>query len=155
MKRLTYLAVVAMAALGLLISTCFAQAPGALQEYQISLDPCLNHNVAKSSAAISISTATTTTLVAATTGKAIYVCDIAVTMSGTNPTGTFVQGTTITNPCDTGPSNLTGAMSPSATVGNLKLGYGGTVLKTAKSAALCVTSAATTAIYGLITYVKQ
>jgi hypothetical protein len=156
MKRTTLLMLLVAAFLGLMFSTCFAAGGGVqLQEYAITADPCLNHNTVKVSATISITTATTTNLVATSGTKKVYVCDVAVTMSGTNPTATFITGTTTTNPCDTGASNLTGAMSPSATVGNMKLGYGGTVMKTAAGGALCVTTGATTAVYGLITYVAQ
>ena len=155
MKKATLYLLLAVAVFGLMFSTCYAGPSIITTEFGVSADPCLNHNTVKSSAAISISTATTTSLVAASGTKKIYVCDVAVTMSGTSPTATFITGTTTTTACDTGPSNLTGAMTPSATVGNMKLGYGGTVMKTAAGGALCVTSAATTAIYGLVTYVQQ
>jgi hypothetical protein len=120
-----------------------------------TLDPCMDPNVAKSSVALSVVTATTTALVATSTTKTIYVCGVSATMSGTSPTATFITGTTVSNPCDTGASGLTGAMTPSATVGSINIGWGGTSMKTAAGGALCVTTAATTAIYGVLSYVQK
>lgn len=122
---------------------------------QAAADPCMDPNVAKSSVVLSIATATTTSLVATNGTKKIYVCGISATMAGTSPTATFITGTTASTACDTGASGLTGAMNPSATVGSINIGWGGTTMKTAAGGALCVTTAATTAIYGVLSYVQQ
>jgi hypothetical protein len=39
--------------------------------------------------------------------------------------------------------------------GSINIGWGGTSMKTAAGGALCVTTAATTAIYGVLSYVQK
>jgi len=56
-----------------------------------------------------ITTQTTTLLIAAVTGKQIFICGITQAASGglaASGTATFVYGTQTTNPCDTGQTTI-------------------------------------------------
>lgn len=118
-----------------------------------ALDPCQNPNVAKSSVAISVSSATTTSLVAVSGSTKVYVCGFVVNAVGTAPTALFEYGTS-TN-C-TGTSALTGAMEPSATVGTITMGFGGTLFTAPASNGVCLVSGGTvTTETGVLTYVQQ
>jgi hypothetical protein len=46
-------------------------------------------------------------------------------------------------------------MIPSATVGSLHLGYGGTLMTTNASDELCITAGGTASVQGVVTYVQQ
>ncbi len=118
-------------------------------------DPCQNPHVAKSSAVINVGAATTGSLVAASSGKAIYVCGYTASLGGTTPTVKFVQGTTSSTACDTGPADLSGAMAP--TSGSIwSAGFGGTLIQTSAGNALCATTTgASSSFQGRITYVQQ
>jgi hypothetical protein len=118
-------------------------------------DVCMNPSIAKSSASISISTATTTLLVAAVAAKIIYVCSLNFTTGGTTPTYQFKYGTQVTNPCDTGPANLSGAFAPTSGSTFLAMGSG-VLMQTIASQQLCVTTGGTIpAANGFISYVQQ
>lgn len=81
--------------------------------------------------AISVSTATTTavSLASAVAGRAAHVRAYSLVAAGTT-TVQFVYGTQVTNPCDTGQTALSGAMSMAAN-GSLSVGNGGADLITA------------------------
>ena len=117
-------------------------------------DPCYNPLVSKSSVALTISTATTTQLVALSAGKSIYVCNVSASMMGTTPAFTLEYGTG--SSCGTGTTALTGAYAPTAgsllTVG----GTGSVVVMAPAGNALCAVSGGTTPnIQGILTYVQQ
>ena len=124
-------------------------------------DPCQDVSAVKSSAAIAISTATTTQLVALSGTTAVYVCNYqAVAGAGTNPSLQFVYGTG--SNCGTGTTSLTGAMATGVTVSATAPGPifessgGNTLFKTAAGNALCLTTAGTTPNFqGWVTYVQQ
>lgn len=118
-------------------------------------DPCASPGIVKSSVALSQASSTTAAIVAASAGKKTYVCGFTASAVGTTPTFTFVTGTQTTTPCDTGPSNLSGAINPSATVGVMSYGPSHTAFSTAASGQLCLTTAATTDVAGVLTYVQQ
>lgn len=122
---------------------------------QAVADPCLNPEIMQSSAVVAQGASATTKLVEAVTGSAIYVCGFAATAAGTTPTFTFVRGTRVTADCDTGSGNLSGAMVPSATTGVISIGGRGTVLTAPASNQLCLTTAATTNIQGVLNYVQM
>jgi hypothetical protein len=72
--------------------------------YTQTSDPCQDTTVLKSSVAISISSATTTQLVAGVSGKTIYACKLIASLMGTTPTLQLATGdiTTPTNSTFTG-----------------------------------------------------
>lgn len=118
-------------------------------------DPCANPNVAKSSVALAISTATTTKVVALTSSQVIYVCGFSASMTGTAPTMQFVYGTNVSAECDTGATNLTGAYIPTSGA-YVQANAPMTMFKTAASKDLCIITTGTSpAINGVMTYVKQ
>jgi hypothetical protein len=76
---------------------------------QATLNPCSNP-ANFTPVNINISTATTTKILAHTTGKSAYVCHFNVLANGTN-TVTVKYGTKTTNECDTSTGYLVGAAS--------------------------------------------
>ena len=117
------------------------------------LDPCANPNVAKSSAAVNITSATTTQLVPVSATKTIYVCNLTASMMGTLPTLYLEYGTSTT--C-VGTTALTGVFAP--TSGSvLSLGWGGTVVTVAATNGLCIVTTGTgsPSFQGVLTYVQQ
>jgi hypothetical protein len=136
------------------ISITGTSAPGASNVEAIA-DPCASPSIAKSSAIINQGSSATTKVVDAVSTKAIYVCGFVATAVGTNPTFTWTSGTHTSADCDTGAALLSGAMNPSATVGSVSYALGTTAYKTAASAQLCLTTAATTSVQGVLTYVQQ
>lgn len=119
-------------------------------------DPCSNPNVTKSFGVVNISTATTTELVAAVTGQAVYMCAFTVTVAGTAPSMLFKTGTKVSTACDTGPTSQSGTyLPPTSTFVKLDAN-GGTLLTGAVSGELCVTSGGTgPSIQGNLVYVQQ
>ena len=100
---------------------------------------------------ISISTATTTQLVAAISSKAIYVTNFNIVAAGTGNIQ-FVYGTG--SACGTGTTNLTGAYNLTAQVG-LVAGIGnGAILVVPAGNALCVTTSAAVGMYGSLAYAQ-
>lgn len=121
-------------------------------------DPCQDPNVAKSSVAITISSATTTNLVSAVSAQKVYVCGFVVTYtSGTSPTIAFIYGTTASTACDTGATTLYPASAIPATAGQgLNVFPGHTLTSGATAKQLCVVSGGTTPTYnGILTFVQQ
>ena len=104
-----------------------------------------------SSAQLTISTATTTQIVALVAAKTIYVCGFVINGAGAT-TAKLVYGTG-TN-CATGLTNLTPAFTL-ATGSNVTLGGAlGYVMKTASANALCVTNSAAIAANVFVTYTQ-
>lgn len=118
-------------------------------------DPCDNPHIMQASAVINQGASATTKVVDVATGKAIYVCGFAATAAGTNPTFTFKSGTNVSADCDTGAATLSGAMVPTATTGVMSVGGRRTLLSTAVTKQLCLTTGATTSVQGVLNYVQQ
>lgn len=118
-------------------------------------DPCSNPSILKSSVAVNQASSTTAALVDTSASTVVYLCGFTASAVGTNPTFTLVSGTQTTTPCDTGAANLTGTINPSATVGMVNMGSGHTVASTGAGGQLCMTTAATTDVDGVLTYVQQ
>ncbi|MSV35459.1 MAG: hypothetical protein EXQ47_07655 [Bryobacterales bacterium] len=104
-----------------------------------------------SSALLTVSTATTTQIVALAAAKSIYICSLTINGAGTT-TGKLVNGTG-TN-CGTGQANLTpvfNLVAGSTVSAGSGLGY---VVKGASGAAVCVTNSAAVAVNVLISYTQ-
>jgi hypothetical protein len=114
-------------------------------------DPCENPNIVKSSAVISVASASTVQVIALSSGKSIYVCGVSDGSAGTTPSLVLLYGTG-TN-CGTGGTALTGAI-PFTSGSQLNLGWGGNIASTLVSNALCVTTVGA-GHYGMISYVLQ
>lgn len=114
-----------------------------------SVDPC--YISPKSTASIAISTATTTSLVAAVAGKAIYACGFTASIGATT-TVQFETGTGAA--CVTTQTALTGVFAPS-TGSLLALSGEGTKLTAPAGQPLCAVSTGTGGINGVLTYVQQ
>jgi hypothetical protein len=98
---------------------------------------------------ITVSSSTTTQLVAAVTGHQIYVCSLKLLNSG--GTSQFKYGTG-TN-CATGTTNLTGILSPTDNIGWPQSG-GFPQMTIPASQALCITGGASAAGTGFFSYVQ-
>lgn len=126
------------------------------------VDPCQSPNIAKSSVAISIATATTTSLVGVSGSTTVYVCGFVFTASQvitTANTLVFEYGTGAT--C-TSPTALTGTLGAGGiTAGEPILVHAGnagqTIFKSAASAGICALTAigASGSFQGVLTYVQQ
>lgn len=106
---------------------------------------------ADSSAAINVSTATTTQIVALSSTKKIYVTSLDVIAGGTGNI-TFVYGTGAS--CGTGTTSLTGAYNLTAQSGIAKGSGLGPVLVIPASNALCVTTSAAVQMSGSVSYTQ-
>ena len=103
------------------------------------------------SAQLTISTATTTQMVALVAAKSIYICGFVINGAGAT-TAKFVYGTGAN--CATGPVNLTPAFTL-ATGSNIVYGGGlGYITKTIAANALCVTNSAAVAANVLVSYTQ-
>jgi hypothetical protein len=123
--------------------------------YPVSADPCLNSNVAKKSAAISVSTSTVTSLIAAVTGKRVYVCNVAGAVQTATTFKLWSGITDATGACNTSKTALTGAMNMAANSAAY-LAYGGTVaVSSGSSTAVCMELGGANNFNGIITYVQQ
>lgn len=138
-----------------LTASCTVAMAGTQGQPSMTADVCQDSSIAKSSVAVNVGASTTAALVAAVTGKSVYLCSFAASAVGTNPTMTLKSGTQTTNPCDTGAVSLTGAMVPAAADGMVNLGVGSTITTAAAAKQLCLTTGATTSIQGVATYVQQ
>lgn len=145
-------------ALALLLAPCAAQAADVQ-------DPCTV--LPKSSAAISVSSATTTSLVAAAAGKAVYVCGYIVSnVPSATSAATFLFEYGTGASC-TSPTALTGTFGAGYTTATAPIVYvngngNGTILiapaaATAATAnGLCILTAGTTVnIQGVVSYVQN
>ena len=165
MKHVYVLSAIAGMLLGLCILAVVLPHPAAAQGPFVGpvpiVDPCVNPATVKSSASISVASATTTQLVALAAGKAIFVCGYSATINSSATTAStivFEYGTG--SSCGTGTTVLTGAMgTENAAAGAgilLTNGYPGTIFTAPTGNALCVLTAGTTvALHGYITYVQQ
>jgi hypothetical protein len=113
-------------------------------------DPCMDRTIAKTNVAVSITSATTTLLVDASTGKKIYPCNFQATV-GASTTVSFEYGTKVSTDCDTGPTLMTGVFTP-ATAAELTVSDLG---PTPVSQQFCAVSTGTGGIKGVLTYVQQ
>ncbi len=118
-------------------------------------DPCTLSTVPKSSVVVNVGSATTVKLVDVSASTTVYACGFAASITGTTPSVTFLYGTHTTTDCDTGATNLTGAIAP--TSGSfIRLGDGAVIMKTAAAKQLCVTTGGTgPSLQGVLTYVQQ
>lgn len=123
-------------------------------------DPCTS--ASKSSAAISVTSGTTTSLVAVSGSTTVYVCGFAITIAPsavTAATALFEYGTGAT--C-TSPTVLTGTfgngdLTSAAGVAPILYGNGSaTVFKSVASAGICILTAGNAvSVQGVLTYVQQ
>jgi hypothetical protein len=125
-------------------------------------DPCASSGVAKASAAINITTAATTALVAPSAGLTVYVCSFSMTISQVVTTANtikFVRGTGAT--CGTGTADLTGAFGTGGVTAAPPIvvasGAGNTQFKGSSGDGVCATTTigASAAFVGVLTYVQQ
>lgn len=126
-------------------------------------DPCAGGSVAKSSVAISVTSATTTSLVAASGTTTVYVCGYSFTIapSATSAdTALIERGTGAA--CVTTQAALTGTygngdLTSAAPATVVSVGNAGqTVVKSAGSDAICLVTAGTAVnVQGVLTYVQQ
>ncbi len=112
-------------------------------------NPCENSSVAKTTAAVAISTATTTQIVPVSGATTIYLCSFSATF-GASTTMSLEYGTSTT--C-VGTHALTGVFAPST--GALVSWGAGHEINTPASQGLCAVSTGTGGINGFITYVQQ
>lgn len=113
-------------------------------------DPCAV--MPKSNVAVSIASATTTSLIAPVTNQAIYVCGVSLTASGTSPTIQFEYGTGAT--CGTGTQTMSGIV-PIPTAGLNTPTNNATTMVTPVSQRLCAVSAGTSPqIHGYLSYIQ-
>lgn len=116
-------------------------------------DPCQNNYILKKSVAVAQGASATTQLIALAAGQTIYVCSMEASLAGTSPTVTVVTGTGAN--CGTGQTSLTGAIVGTNAAGFITMNGNGVVTATPVSQALCLTTAATTSVQGVLTYVQQ
>lgn len=126
---------------GLMLSTGHAFAQIA------SGDPC--EVFPKSSASISITSATTTSIIAPVTGQAIYVCGVNIVAAAAT-TYQIEYGTGAT--CGTGTTAMTGVIPPSTVVTPTQ---NSTQLVTPVTQRLCILSTGTAGIHGYLNYVQN
>lgn len=135
---------------------------GTVTNTPVSTDPCQSSAVAKSRAAISVTTATTTALVAPSASTTVYVCGFTISISQVVTTANtikFVRGTG--GACVTGPTDLTGAFGTGGVTAAAPIvvssGTGGTQFATNAADGLCVTTTigASAAFMGYVTFVQQ
>lgn len=126
------------------------------------VDPCQSPNILKSSVAINITTATTTSLVAISGSTLIYVCGISMTISEVITTPNTIQfeyGTGAT--CGTGTTVLTGKYGDGGVTAGIPIvvnaSNGGTIFSAPAGSRLCALTAigATASFQGVLTYVQQ
>lgn len=133
-----------------------------LAQANYTKDPCQNTNAIKSSAAVNITTAATTQLVALSAGLQIYVCEFTISISQvvTTPnTLKFVYGTGAS--CGTGQVVTSGLYGDGGVTAAqpivIQSGGGPTIFTVPAGNALCATTAigATGSFQGIVTYVQQ
>lgn len=113
--------------------------------------------ICKSSAIATITSATTTLLVAVVPSKRVFLCGYTISsLVTTGATAQFVYGTQVTNPCDTGTANVTAPLVLSND-GIASTGFANGLVGTITSASnqLCVTTTGTiTDVYVTISYAQ-
>ena len=140
----------ALLALVLGLSSANAQGPQKLC-FTTNGNNCVPGLQASNSVAISVAAATTTQLVALSTGKSIFVTSFDVIANGTLNV-TFVYGTG-TN-CGSGTTSLTGAYPLIAQAGIAKGNGTGAILFVPAGRALCVTTSGASQTSGSVSYVQ-
>lgn len=118
-------------------------------------DPC-NSGAAKQSAAISITTATTTQIVAPLAGRQIFVCGITTILQALGGTGTAQWEYGTGAACGTGTTTLSGALYFNNNIISFS-NAGTTLLTTPAGNALCIVTVGTSTnfVEGWVTYVQQ
>lgn len=125
------------------------------------LDPCMNPLIAKSSAAINITTATTTSLVAVSGSTTVYVCGVSMTVSEVITTPNTILFEYGTGAACTSPTVLTGKYGDGGVTAGIPIvvnaSNGGTIFKSAASNGICALTAigASASFQGVITYVQS
>lgn len=121
-------------------------------------DPCMNPGVLKQSVPINITTATTTSLVAASGTTAVYVCSYSMTLNSIVTTATTAQLEYGTGGSCTGTNALTGLYGAGGITAGVPIPIvQPSPLKATPAAnGVCLVSAgATVNIQGVLTYVQQ
>lgn len=124
-------------------------------------DPCQNSSIAKSSAVINITSATTTSLVAVSGATTVYVCGFALTISEVVTTANAISFEYGTGATCTTPTLLTGTFGAGGITAGvpISLNYNGpgTIFKSAASAGICAvtTIGASGSFQGVLTFVQQ
>lgn len=108
-------------------------------------DPCAV--MPKSNAAVSITSATTTSLVPVSAGKAVYICGVNLTMAA----ATSIQFEYGTGAACTSPTALSGVIPPS-TISTPTMNA--TQMVTPISQGVCALSVGTAGIHGYVSYVQ-
>jgi hypothetical protein len=103
---------------------------------------------------VAISSATTSKLISGTAGQQTRICGFLLSFTGTN--FQFVQGATVSTPCDTGATNLSGAFAP-ATAAPIPYGGAGMSIIIAKAGQdVCViTTGSTPSLQGVLSSVQE
>ena len=143
--------------IGALSATALFPFEGWAQNVQ---DPCSIS--AKSSAAINVVTATTTSIVAVSGTKVVYVCGFAVTIAGSATTAASAKFEYGTGAACSSPTDLTGvfgsgdaAVSTTPTSVNYGDGHG-TIMSGPSGAGICIVTAGNAVdVQGVLTYVQQ
>lgn len=127
-----------------------------------SADPCLNPGIAKSSAAINITSATTTQLVAAGVNTAVFVCGGSFTIAPSGTTADTIQFITggaascATNQVVKTGTYGNGDLTTTTGVATVTLESNGTVFSSVIGAGVCAVTAGTTVnIQGMLSFVPQ
>ena len=124
-------------------------------------DPCASPGVAKSSVAISITSATTTSLVAVSGSTAVYVCGFVFTDSQVITTANTLQFEYGTGAACSSPTALTGLLGGGGITAAAPITISAqadrTLFKTPASNGVCALTAigATGSFQGVLTYVQQ
>jgi len=113
-------------------------------------DVCADPTVPKITSSVAISSATTTQLFAAVTGKSIALCGCDLVATGTNPTIQFKYGTHGSADCDTGATSISGAMAPTAGTA-IYIGGSYTAASAPTGNQMCITTGGTPNVQGLCT----
>ena len=138
-----------------LSASCSVTMAGTQVIGDLSADPCQDSTVLKQNAAVNVGASTTAAIIPAVAGKKVFVCGFSASTVGTNPTFTFKSGTQTSTACDTGTATISGAINVSATVGTYALFGDYTSLTAPASNQVCLNTAATTSVQGVVNYVQQ
>lgn len=121
----------------------------------VGSDPCENPSIIKTSAPLAITTATTTNVVTAVAGSYVTLCKFQFSTTGTNTTTQWEYGTAVSTACDTGATNLSGAILYATAGIQSSPVSNGLILRTPVSQELCVVTTGTVSLQGFVTYVQQ
>jgi len=124
-----------------------------------SVDPCQSPSIAKSSAPINITTATTTQIVGLVSGKTIYPCAISVQENSNTGNITYQWEYGTGSACGTGTAALSGPFATdNSQIASQSLG-GLTLMAIPVSNALCLVTTGTpgtnAGVFGFVSYVQQ